>query len=153
MKQAVPPTEALDELGASLKTMLAASRRLRGRETQRPGQLSQAQYTLLFGLEATSEQSSVDLARNAALTPATVAPMLDALESAGLVTRRRSEHDKRVVLTALTTRGAEVIAERRASIDPLWRGALADLGEDDLRAAAAVLDRIAGFFDDLHEIG
>ena len=36
--------------GRSFKAAMAAVRRLRGRESQRPGELSYAQYSLLFGL-------------------------------------------------------------------------------------------------------
>ena len=42
--------ETLEQLGHSFKTAMAAVRRLRGRETHRPGELSYAQYALLFGL-------------------------------------------------------------------------------------------------------
>jgi DNA-binding MarR family transcriptional regulator len=144
--------EALDAVGQSLAALLAAARRLRGRETHRSGQLSYAQYGLLFNLaEAALELSSTELARQAALSPATVAQMLDGLEAAGLVVRRRAEHDKRVVLTSLTPRGAEVVAERRAQLDPCWRAMLSDFDEDELRHAAAVMERVGGFFDAMLE--
>jgi DNA-binding MarR family transcriptional regulator len=148
---AAPADDALVAVGASLKTLLGASRRLRGRETHRPGQLSFAQYSLLFSLADVDELSSRELARLADITPATVTQMLDGLEGAGLVARRRAEHDRRVVLTALTEAGAAVVAERRAQIEPRWRAALAGLGDDELRAAAATMDRIAAFFEDLQQ--
>lgn len=143
--------EAVEVLGRSVRTLLAASRRLRGRETHHHGPLSYAQYSLLFSLAEAVELSSSELARNADLTPATVTQMLDALESAGLVARRRAEHDRRVVLTTLTDRGNAVVAERRAQLEPLWRAALEGFGDEELRAAAAVVDRVAHFFDEMHE--
>lgn len=148
---AAPADDALVAVGTSLKTLLGASRRLRGRETHRPGQLSFAQYSLLFSLADVDELSSRELARLADITPATVTQMLDGLEGAGLVARRRAEHDRRVVLTALTDAGAAVVAERRAQIEPRWRAALAGLSDDELRAAAATMDRIAAFFEDLQQ--
>lgn len=138
---------ALEQLGRSFKAMMAASRRLRGRETQRPGELSFAQYSLLFGL-ADGELSARDLADAADLAPATVTQMLDALAAAGLVERVRSDADRRVVLTSLTERGAALVAARRARYEPRWRQALAEFSEEDLQTAAAVLDRLREMFDD-----
>ena len=146
-----PQDASLAEVGDALRALLAASRRMRGRETHRPGQLSFAQYGLLFSLAEAEELSARELARNAELTPATVTQMLDALEASGLVVRRRAEHDRRVVLTALTPAGAQVVAERRAQIEPQWKAALAGFDEEELRAAAATMSRIAVFFDELSE--
>lgn len=148
---AVAPPDAMAEVGASLKALTAASRRLRGRETHRQDGLSYAQYSLLFGLADVAELPSSELARHADLTPGSATQMLDALEGAGLVTRRRSPDDRRVVLTALTERGAAVVAARRAQIEPRWRAALEGFSDDDLRAAAAVMARIAALFDAMHE--
>src|SRR3954452_5569177 len=97
--------DALEQLGRSFKAAVAAVRRLRGRETHKPGELSYAQYSLLFGLADGRAQSARDLALAAELSPATATQMLDTLAAAGLVRRVRSEDDKRVVLTSLTERG------------------------------------------------
>ena len=42
--------DAYEQFGVSFKAAMAAVRKLRGRETHRPGELSYAQYSLLFGL-------------------------------------------------------------------------------------------------------
>jgi DNA-binding MarR family transcriptional regulator len=75
--------------------------------------------------------------------------MLDHLEAAGLVKRTRSEQDRRVVLSALTERGATVLAERRAQMEPRWQTALEEFSDAELTAAARVLDRLADYFDAL----
>ena len=139
-------TEALEQLGRSFKGVTGAARRLRGRETHRPGELSFAQYSLLFGLGEGGELSVRELALAADLAPATVTQMLDSLEAAVLVERVRSQRDRRVVLISLTERGAELVAARRARFEPLWRDALAEFGEDDLLIAASVLDRLREMF-------
>ena len=141
--------EALARVGRSFKAAMAAVRRLRGRETHRTGQLSYAQYGLLFGLADGGELAARDLALAADLAPATVTQMLDSLAAAGLVERRRPDHDKRVVLTALTKRGNALVAERRARFEPLWRDALDGFSDAELLAAATLLDRIAVMFDEL----
>ena len=142
------PSTPTGQLGLAFKRAMVAVRKLRGRETQRPGQLSFAQYGLLFGL-AGRECSARELADQADLTPGTVTQMLESLEAAGLVKRTRSDDDRRVVLSALTERGATVIAERHAHMEPRWRAALAEFSESELDAAARVLNRLADYFDAL----
>ena len=142
-------TEPLEQLARSFKRAMAAVRRLRGRETQHQGEISNAQYGLLFSLSSATSMSVRDLAGAAELTPATVTQMLDHLADAGLVQRTRSERDKRVVLTSLTARGQALVEARKARIEPLWREALSPFSEAELLTAAAVLERLAEHFDAL----
>ncbi len=142
---------ARDRLGLSFKAAMASVRRLRGRESQGPGALSHAQYSLLFGLAAEPELSASRLAALADVSPATVTEMLDHLEQDELVTRVRSERDKRFVVVALTESGRRLVAERRARFEPRWNAALAEFSEDELLTAAAVLDRLHAMFDDIDE--
>lgn len=142
-------TEALEALGRSFKGAIAAVRRMRGRETHRPGELSYAQYSLLFGLAHGGRMSARELALAADVSPATATEMLDALAAAGLVERVRSETDKRIVFTSLTPRGEALVEERRARFEPRWQAALARFSEAELRSAAAVLDALRGMFDEV----
>ncbi|MEA2198444.1 MAG: MarR family transcriptional regulator, organic hydroperoxide resistance regulator [Solirubrobacteraceae bacterium] len=140
--------EALEQLGRAFKTAMVAVRRLRGRETHRPGELSYAQYTLLFSLaDRGSEVSARDLACAADLSPPSVTQMLDHLATMGLVARARSELDKRVVLTSLTERGQALIGEHRARFEPRWRAAMAEFDDRELAIAAAVLTRLGALFE------
>jgi DNA-binding MarR family transcriptional regulator len=145
------PIDPHDELGQSFKATMAAVRRLRGRETHRPGDLSYAQYSLLFSLAGGGVKSARELAELADLSAATVTQMLDHLAAAGLVTRVRSDEDKRIVLTSLTERGCEVIERRRKQMEPRWRAALAEFSDAELQTAAAVLDRLHELFDEFAE--
>jgi DNA-binding MarR family transcriptional regulator len=140
--------EAVTQLGAAFKRAMVAVRRLRGRETHRPGTPSFAQYQLLFSMDGREELSAGELAAAADLSPATVTHMLDSLVELGFVTRDRSSHDRRVVTCSLTPAGKKLIAERRARFEARWTEVLADLPEPDLAAAAMVLDRIAAMFDE-----
>ena len=144
-------TQPLEALGAAFKGAVAAMRRMKGRETHRPGELSYAQYGLLFGLYDGGARSSRELAHAADISPATAAEMLDALAATGLVKRARSAADKRVVLTSLTDRGRGLVEARRAQFEPRWRAALDRFDDDDLLTAAAVLDAIRGLFDEVAE--
>jgi DNA-binding MarR family transcriptional regulator len=139
------------QLGAAFKRAMVAVRRLRGRETHRSAQLSYAQYGLLFGLAGMCQLSARELAEHADLTPATVAQMLESLEAHGLVTRIRSEQDRRVVLSSLTERGEQLVAERHAQMEPRWRAALAEFDNAELMVAVRVVNRLADYFDALLE--
>jgi DNA-binding MarR family transcriptional regulator len=141
--------EALTRLGTAFKGVTTAARRLRGRETHRPGELSFAQYHLLFHLAEQGRMSTGQLATAAELVPATATQMLDGLERAGLVQRERSAEDRRIVTCALTPRGQTTVAERRAEIEPLWQDALAGFSAAELETAADVLEHLRTMLDGL----
>jgi DNA-binding MarR family transcriptional regulator len=67
----------------------------------------------------------------------------------GLVERTRSERDRRVVNCTLTTRGRELLTERRAHLAQGWQTELAEFSTQDLATAAVVLDRLRTLYDDL----
>ena len=75
--------------------------------------------------------------------------MLDGLAAAGLVRRVRSDKDRRVVLTSLTERGHALLEARHARFSPRWNAALDEFTDQELRTAAAVLDRLRALFDEL----
>jgi DNA-binding MarR family transcriptional regulator len=141
--------EALAQLGAAFKGIMGALRRLRGRDTHRGGELSFAQYHLLFGLSEHGELSTSRLAAAADVTPATVTQMLDGLVAMGLVERSRSSSDRRVVTVALTERGRALLAEKRATWEQRWRQTLDGFSGDELATAAAVLERLRAMYDAL----
>jgi DNA-binding MarR family transcriptional regulator len=139
----------MEAVGHAFKRANAAVRRLRGRETHHPGELSYAQYGLLFGLYFEEPQSSRELALAADVSPATAAEMLDGLAASGLVRRTRSHDDKRIVLTALTERGRAVIEARRARYEPRFRAALKQFSDEQLLTATEVLEALRQMFDEL----
>lgn len=142
-------TVALDDLRQEFTHVLAAERRLRGRDQQRThGELSQAHVRALFALGLHDEEATAgQIARSAEMSPASVTGMLDDLEQAGIVTRRRSETDRRCVLVALTDEGRDVLEAKRARWRERWNEALGAVPERDLRAAVRVMRTIAGVLD------
>ena len=138
-----------EQLARSFKGAMAAVRRLRGRESHRPGELSDAQYSLLFCMRSQDAMPTSELAELAELSPASTTEMLEGLAAAGLVVRERSERDRRVVLTSLTERGSELVEARRARFEPHWRAALGQFTEEELVVAATVLDRLRVLFDEI----
>jgi DNA-binding MarR family transcriptional regulator len=136
-------------LADSFKTLMGAVRRLRGRETHSPGELSNAQFQLLFGLREGKLLSGGELACVAGLSPATTTQMLDGLEAAGLVVRERSLEDRRKVMTSLTERGHALVEQRHARFAPMWQQALAGFSDDELATAGAVMNKLGQLFDQL----
>lgn len=141
--------EAVSSLMTAFTSAMAAVRRLRGRDTHRPGELSYAQCSLLFGLAEGGELSASELASLAGVVPATATQMLDSLESGGFVDRSRSERDRRIVLVSLTPRGGELVAARRARYDQMWVRALADFSDKELVTATEVLKRARAIFAEI----
>lgn len=141
--------DATEEVARAFKRAMAALRRMRGRETHCPGELTDAQYSLLFCLRDQSQMSVRDLADAADLSPASVTEMLEGLAAAGLVERHRSDRDRRVVFTSLTDGGRGLVEERRARFEPRFRAAMEEFSEHDLLVAASVLDGLRDFFEEL----
>jgi DNA-binding MarR family transcriptional regulator len=152
-----PPAPAIDagvrpaaaQLGQAFKSCLSAVRRMRGRENRAHGELSDAQYGLLFNLVNHEALPTSELACMANLSPATATGMLDGLVAAGLVERTRSERDRRVVLTSLTAHGRALVDARHARFAPRFSAALAEFSDGDLRIAAAVFARLGAMFDEI----
>jgi DNA-binding MarR family transcriptional regulator len=141
---------ALEDLRESFRGVMAATRRMRGRDTQRGGgELGYAQLMLLAALYERGALPAGELACAAELTPATVTQMLDNLAAAGHVERARSEDDRRVVVTRLTTQGSRRVEAKRAEWEGRWARGFADLEPGDLRAGAAVLARIRAMLEEM----
>ncbi|HMO01049.1 MAG TPA: MarR family transcriptional regulator, partial [Miltoncostaeaceae bacterium] len=94
----------------------AAQRRLRGRDALQHGGLSFAQLRVLTALEEDDGCPAGRLAERAGVTPATITGMLDILEEQGIVTRTRSERDRRVVIARLTDEGRAIRDRRRGEV-------------------------------------
>ena len=134
---------ALDELRAAFSEMLGAERRLRGRDP------SNAKARAMFLLATKEEATAGELAKHAELSPASMTAMLDQLERAGMVERRRSETDRRQVIVKLTDDGRERTAARRAAWEQRWRAALGAHSDEEVEAAIRVMRTISGLLDEL----
>jgi DNA-binding MarR family transcriptional regulator len=98
-----PATEPLDRL--LVHTGLALQRFTR-RVADSYG-LSATALDVLGALVALDEVSHRDLAGHLRLAPATLTPVIDALEGAGALTRVRDGTDRRIVRISITPRGRE----------------------------------------------
>lgn len=69
--------------------------------------LTAPQLVVIQALRKDGEMAPSAIARAVSLSQATVTSILDRLERAGLISRRRSDSDRRVVLVGLTPDGLE----------------------------------------------
>lgn len=106
-----PPTEAEGAFGFLLHDVARLMRRNFNRRVQGLG-LTQAQYRVILHLSRSEGLQQVELAELLEVQPITLARLLDKLEGAGLIERRRDPKDRRafrLYLTAATTPLLETI--------------------------------------------
>jgi DNA-binding MarR family transcriptional regulator len=144
---ALARSEATAQLTTAFKRALAAVRRLRGRDTHRPDELSFAQFQLLFALAERGAITTGELAGAAELAPASVTQMLDSLELHELVARSRSKRDRRVVTCSLTPAGRRIVRQRTAAFKRRLDAHLEGFSPEELATAAAVIDRLRTVYD------
>lgn len=140
-------TDTIDDLRLALREMLAAQRRLRGREAQRQGTLSFSQHAVLRVLADGDEHSAGELATAADLTPASITKMLDGLSRAGLLERVRDESDRRRVGVRITDAGRRDFAEKEQLIRAAWEAELDGAPDEELDAMLVALRRVVSLFD------
>jgi DNA-binding MarR family transcriptional regulator len=133
----------IDTLRAAFGELMGAERRLRGRDPRH------AQIRTLVLIAKDEEVTAGSLAKRADLSPGAMTALLDQFEQDGVITRRRSETDRRQVIVSLTDKGRACLARKRETWDEAWRGLTEHHSDEQLAAAAAVMHDIAGLLDSL----
>lgn len=140
-------TQALSELGQTVRTMARGISRRRGRDTHLAGtEVGHAQFELLLELHDRGELAAGELATAAGLTPATVTQMLDHLAERGFVERSRSDSDRRVVVSRLTGEGLRLMLARKREWHGRWEAAMNEFSAAEMRTAARVLGKLCAVF-------
>ncbi|KQX73816.1 MULTISPECIES: MarR family winged helix-turn-helix transcriptional regulator [Aeromicrobium] len=121
------------------------------RSVLEPLGLTHPQYLVMLALwqhdaTASAGLSVSELSALLHLDPGTSSPLVKRLEAAGLVSRRRSPRDERVLVVEVTPEGRAL--RRRALAVPTTMLARLGMSEDDLAATNDVLHRI---IDAAHE--
>jgi DNA-binding MarR family transcriptional regulator len=111
--------------------------------------LSATAVDVLGVLAGLDEVSHRDLAGHLRLAPATLTPVLDALEGAGAVTRVRDGTDRRVVRVSITGPGRERYAEAAAAVTT----AVAGLPAPSPDQAALIRAHLLDLLDALDQAG
>ena len=96
--------------------------------------LTPSQYTTLSMLAANGETSSSDLARRVLVTPQSMSEMIKALDRKGLIKRRESEVNRKVLDIALSPAGRALLEKAEARVDALEAAMFAAIAPDELNA-------------------
>jgi len=139
------------EVARALLDMFQSQRALHGRgmpvgDGPDALQLSFAQFKLLFHLPADEPVALNVFAASAGMTPAAATQALATLETSGLVTRTRSETDRRVVELLITDAGQQALDLLRGRFAERWSANVDGIDDADLLAAARVLDAVGRVF-------
>jgi DNA-binding MarR family transcriptional regulator len=131
------------ELAARLRLVLTRlSRRLR---QQGEAGISQSQLSALATIDRSGPMTLGDLASAERVQPPSMTRVVSHLEEAGLVDRRASETDRRVVRVKATVEGRQLLRRSRSRKDAYLAQRLRTLGEADqavMAEAVAVLERV-----------
>jgi MarR family transcriptional regulator, organic hydroperoxide resistance regulator len=144
---AAPTDPQLDAFVTAFDDFVRAAKRARGR-VEPDAVLTTAQFDLLSPLlEAEVPLGLRELARAAGVSAPTATRMVDGLAARGLLTRVRSEEDRRAVCLALTEDGVTAVQERRAQVAARRRALFDQLAPAERGAAAKVLARLAAAYE------
>ncbi len=141
---------AAEEFLAAFDTFVQAVRRARGAPAQGGERaLTLSQHALLSGLSSRSDARVRELAAEAGVTASTATRILDALDRRGIVRRRRTDEDRRVVTVTLTAQGRELLTEQDEWLQARQLAFHAALPEEERRLSPDLLVRLATLIDEL----
>lgn len=132
---------AMDNFGFQVSETARALRRDFDRRAAALG-VTRAQWRALTWLSREPGIRQVDLAERLDVEPITLCRMVDRMAEAGLVERRRDEHDRRAWRLHLTAKAHPLVEKLRRLADSLLREALQGVSEEEQARTLAVLSTI-----------
>jgi len=109
--------------------------------------ISMGQFWALHLVSSLRSTSVSAVARHLYVSAPTVCANIDQLEAAGLVTRRRSERDRRAVELTMTPRGRKVEARVWAQVGKVMAEVAGELPPEDVATAARVFRELNRRFE------
>jgi DNA-binding MarR family transcriptional regulator len=106
----------------------------------RPSGMTALQYTALTVLEQHADMSSAQLARHSFVTAQSMADLIGALETRGLIERHRDRTDRRRLVVALTAEGRALLDRYREEVAALEASMVVDLPLDEVATLRRLLD-------------
>jgi MarR family transcriptional regulator, organic hydroperoxide resistance regulator len=119
------------------------------REVLRPDQLSWTGFTALFVLWVWGDQESRHLAEQCGVGKATLTGVVSTLENRGLVSRRTSPEDGRMVIVGLTAEGTATIRRLFPVFNKNEAIVTSRLDDDERRTLAHLLREVVRSVDDI----
>ena len=100
-------------------------------------------WLVLLAMKSHTAGSQRQLAEAVGVREATLTHHLNALETAGLITRRRDPANRRIHVVELTRTGDEMFSRLRAVASTFDQRLRGDLGDDDIARLRDLLSRLA----------
>jgi len=139
----MPSTDpAAQSLGFLLKRAQHTFR-TRVDDTLRPLDLTAPQFAVLSAVETVAGISNAELARLAFVTPQTMQGILANLERSGLLTRSPHPQHGRILCSALTEQGRQVLGQARKRVQEIERLLADAIGPEYQADFADMLSRCA----------
>jgi MarR family transcriptional regulator, organic hydroperoxide resistance regulator len=151
MTKADTESASIETFSIAWDSFFGAIRRARGRFAREAGtgDLTLPQYQLVAALEDRSQRPIGELAEAAGVAPPTATRMLDGLERAGIVRRKPSTEDRRVVTVRLTAKGRRLFERKRKRIEARRRALYDSLSTSERAQAERLLHRLADLIEEL----
>lgn len=140
------PTPEEERVLVTLRRIMRAMD-LHSRRLIKTAGLTAPQLLLLRSIDELGAVSISRLSGHMNLSQATVTTILDRLSSRGLVSRRRSEADKRIVHAFLTDAGRRLLADAPPPLQDLFSDRFRELPDWEQSMIIAALQRVAGLMD------
>jgi DNA-binding MarR family transcriptional regulator len=105
-------------------------------------ELSFSQWTTLVALHDGRITTAGDLAHNICHDAGSLTRLIDEMVRRGLVSRNRSESDRRVVTLALTPRGRDLVEALAPRVMNYWNGLLAGFSHSEVDTLINLLTRL-----------
>lgn len=105
-------------------------------------ELTFSQWTTLVALHDGRVATAGDLAHSICHDAGSLTRLVDEMVKRGLVTRSRSESDRRVVTLALTTRGGDLVEGLAPRVMNFWNGLLAGFSHAEIDSLINLLTRL-----------
>ena len=114
--------------------------------------LTGPQLILLQVIANNGEIALGSLAKEVSLSQATVTNIVERLEQRGILKRRRTENDKRLVLVSATEKAHEILAQKPSLLDNDFIDKFEILEDWEQNMLLAMLQRIAGMMNESEKI-
>lgn len=138
-----------DNVADLMKSIRQITRALdmRSKRVARETGLTIPQIVVLHAVRHFGQLTTAAISKQADLSPATTVIILDKLEARGLVERRRSTSDRRIVHTALTSKGSEILSEAPALLHNDFLEGFAELPQADQHAIVRAFQTVVSLFE------
>jgi len=113
-----------------------------------PGRrFTHAQFRVLMLTSHRDHWRMSDLAQRMALSPGSLTLMMDRLIEDGLISRGRSDSDRRVVIVRITPKGREMLASRRRALHRAATDHISRLAESERAEVIAAMGTMVRFLE------